>query len=707
MVWKLAANFLVASTLLALVPADAANGQQQQHQQRGPRRAKCLNQDRIQLYDGHDKVLHQRLQSIRNEMRTRPSTQSTEVDAYLVTSYDEHMSDHLMESDQRLKFLSGFSGNSGEAVVTGKSAALWVDARFYDQADHEVNCDWKIFRRGEHPTIGEWIMNELPGDSRVGADPHFVPHSLWINLDRQLNSEFIKLVKLHRNLVDLVWGSRRPLPRSGSVKVHPMWLAGDSWDAKVNRLRSNLTAMRCDAMIVTSLTEVAYILNVRGSDIPYTPVFKAYLLISNREIILYTNKTRINVGLVNHLKSHSCHNEYCVQLKEYQDVWRDLRTLSQHWKRILVPTAAVFDMGASEAIHGAIPRELVLDRPSPVIFMRAQKNEIEKQGMKKAHIRDGAAMCEVLSFLEDRFLAGDHFTELSLSREVDRRRKIQDLNEGVSFRTIVAFGPHSAIPHYSSSNRTNVEITEFSTVLIDSGGQYQDGTTDVSRTVHLGEPTPEQIRAYTNVLIGMIRLSVLTFPENLKPAELDALARGPVWGDMNDYPHGTGHGIGSYLSVHESPISISYTSKQRYGFKEGYFFSNEPGYYKSGDFGIRLENVLEVLDTGKVHPSGAKFLSFQDVTLVPFEPKMIDRSLLSAPEVKWINDYNARIRTLVGEELKRKQKMDAFYWMMNKTRNVPEYRSDADSAARHVSLNLQIVTLAISAAIASLLLMVS
>ncbi|KAL1403002.1 hypothetical protein pipiens_019558, partial [Culex pipiens pipiens] len=161
--------------------------------------------------------------------------------------------------------------------------------------------------------------------------------------------------------------------------------------------------------------------------------------------------------------------------------WRDLRTLSQHWKRILVPTAAVFDMGASEAIHGAIPRELVLDRPSPVIFMRAQKNEVEKQGMKKTHIRDGAAMCEVLSFLEDRFLAGDHFTELSPSREVDRRRKIQDLNEGVSFRTIVAFGPHSAIPHYSSSNRTNVEITEFSTVLIDSGGQYQDGTTDVSR----------------------------------------------------------------------------------------------------------------------------------------------------------------------------------------------------------------------------------
>lgn len=702
--WKLAAFLLVgASTILALIPTIAATTVSQQGLMR---RTKCLNRDRIQVYDGHDKTLHQRLTALRNEMRTRASTQSTELDAYLVTSYDEHMSDHLMESDERLKFLTGFTGTTGEAVVTTKSAALWVDARFYEQADYELNCDWRIFRSGEHPTISEWVLTELTPESRLGADPQLVPHSLWISLERQLNSDYIKLIKIHRNLVDLVWGSRRPAPKLNSIKVQPLRFAGEHWEVKVKKLRSNLTAMRCDAMIVTSLTEVAYVLNLRGSDIPYTPVFKAYLLVSNREIILYTNNTRKNMGLLNHLKSHSCHNEYCVQIKEYQDVLRDLRTLSQHWKRILVPSAVVFDMGASEAIHSVLPRELVLDRPSPIIFLRAQKNEVEQQGMIKAHIRDGAAMCEVLSYLEERFIAGDHFTELSLAREIDRSRKIQDLSEGPSFKTIVAFGSHSAIPHYTPSNRTDFEITEHGTLLIDSGGQYQDGTTDVSRTINLGDPHPDQVRAYTNVLIGMIRLSVLTFPENLKPAELDALARGPVWGEMNDYPHGTGHGIGSYSSVHESPISVAYTTKQRYSFKDGYFFSNEPGYYKKGEFGIRLENVLQVHDTGKVHPSGNKFLSFEDITLVPFEPKMIDRSLLSAPEIKWINDYNTRIRQLVGDELKRKQKMEAFYWMMNKTRNIPEYRSEADyGAAGSVSLNFRVVALILGTIITNILIL--
>ncbi|KXJ79015.1 hypothetical protein RP20_CCG001990 [Aedes albopictus] len=521
-------------------------------------------------------------------MRTRASTQSTELDAYLVTSYDEHMSDHLMESDERLKFLTGFTGTTGEAVVTTKSAALWVDARFYEQADFELNCDWRIFRSGEHPTISEWVVTELSPESRLGADPQLVPHSLWVSLERQLNSDYIKLIKIHRNLVDLVWGSRRPAPKLNSIKVQPLRFAGEHWEVKVNKLRSNLTAMRCDAMIVTSLTEVAYILNLRGSDIPYTPVFPLCHTICMRPLkFLYGS-------------SHFAEPPSPLKaIKEYQDVLRDLRTLSQHWKRVLVPSAVVFDMGASEAIHSVLPREQVLDRPSPIIFLRAQKNEVEQQGMIKAHIRDGAAMCEVLSYLEERFIAGDHFTELSLAREVDRSRKIQDLSEGPSFKTIVAFGAHSAIPHYTPSNRTDFEITEYGTLLIDSGGQYQDGTTDVSRTIHLGEPHPDQIRAYTNVLIGMIRLSVLTFPENLKPAELDALARGPI---------------------------------------------------------------------------------------------------------KWMNDYNARIRQLVGDELKRKQKMEAFYWMMNKTRNIPEYRSEADyGAAGSVSLNFRVVALVLATIITNIL----
>ncbi|XP_055524696.1 xaa-Pro aminopeptidase ApepP [Wyeomyia smithii] len=663
MLWKRATVLLLASTILIAIPTVSAN------QLRSAPRLKCLSQSREKIQDNI--TLHHRLTALRNEMRTRSSTQTTEVDAYVITYYDDHMSDQLMESDKRLNFVTGFSG-PGMAVITLRSAALWIDKWQHEQAEQELNCNWKVFLNDEHATIREWIANELSPESRVGADPHVIPHGMWHSLERQLGLHNIKLIRVPRNLVDLVWGSLRPAPKSNSIKVHPVRFAGERWDSKVAKLRSNLTAHRCDAMIVTSLTEVAYILNLRGSDIPYTPVFKAYLIVSNREIILYINRTHLNTGLMNHLKSHNCHNEYCVQVKDYQDVWRDLRTLSQHWKRVLVPSADVFEMGASEAIYSATPRELILNKPSPIILLRAQKNEIERQGMMRAHIRDAVAICEALSHLEKRFIAGDDFTERSLAREIDRSRKIQDLSEGASFKTVVAFGPNSGDPYYTINNQTEHEITEDNVLIIDSGGQYHDGTTDVARTIHLGDPKPSHIQAYTNVLIGLIRMSMTSFPENLKPAELDALARGPVQANKYSFPYGSGHSIGSYLSVREPPISSSHTAKQRHNFREGYFFAYDPGYYIPSDFGIRLENVLEVIDTGTVLPSGHKFFSFQDVTLVPFEPKLIDNEMLSTTEVKWINDYNARIRQLVGDELKRKQKMDAFYWMMNKTRNIPD-----------------------------------
>lgn len=672
---------LVLVIVLASIERTAAN------EFHGVRRAKCpSNRDRPQLYEGLDNVLMKRLQALRSEMRTKTSTQVAELDAYLVPAFDEHQSTYLMESDQRVQFLTGFSGTIGEAVVLQRTAALWTDERLLEQADQELNCAWRLFKNGERPTIAEFLLSELTQNARVGGDPQLIPHQQWKNLEGELSSGFVRLLPINRNLVDMVWGSRRPAPKSHALKVHPVRFAGERWESKVAKLRSNLTALRCDGMIVTSLTEIAYLLNLRGSDIPHVPVFKAYLLVTHRELLLYTNTSRETLGIKNHLKAHSCHNENCVQLREYGDVWRDLRTMAQQWHRLLVPAAIVFDTGASEAIHTILPHNIILERPSPIIFLRAQKNDVEKRGMRQAHIRDGVAMCEVLSRLEERFIAGDRITELSLVREIDHARKIQNNSEGIAFPTSVASGTHSALPNYAPSNRTNAEISE-SMLLIDSGGQYEDGTTEVSRTLHLGEPTTEQMQAYTNVLIGMIRLSMLTFPENLKPAELDALARGPVWGSMNDYPHGTGHGIGSYSAVRESPISISYTAKQRFTFKEGYFFSNEPGYYKSGAFGIRLENVLEVMDTGKTHPTGHKFLSFQDVTLVPFEWKLIDRAMLSVPEKKWLNGYNARIRQLVGSELKRMHKMDAFYWMMNKTRHVPEFVSESEynggAAANH------------------------
>lgn len=254
-------------------------------------------------------------------------------------------------------------------------------------------------------------------------------------------------------------------------------------------------------------------------------------------------------AIVKFTNSHNILRHF--RIRDYTAIWRDLRTFSQEWRRVLVPSFCVYDMGASEAIYSSLPKESVVLRVSPIIYMRAQKNEVERAGMFTAHVRDAAAMCDVFSYLEEQFLRGDHYTEMKLGREIDTTRRSQPLSHDISFETVVAFGEHGSLTYYTPNNLTDAEITEASTLLIDSGGQYVDGTTDMARTLHLGEPTADQKKAYTLVLAAMIRLSMLVFPENIKLSEVDILPRGILWGEMEDYPHGTGHGIGSFSSVRE------------------------------------------------------------------------------------------------------------------------------------------------------------
>ncbi|CAO1403440.1 unnamed protein product [Diamesa hyperborea] len=622
--------------------------------------------------------MQSRLSALRNEMRVRTSLQGPEIEAYIVSSFDEHQSDKTDESERRLEFISGFTGLNGDAVITEKSVALWTDSQYLTKADKELDCEWKLFQIGEDPSIAQWLASQIPSDSIVGADPKLIPHYLWMEWDRELGREFLRFNHVNRNLIDMIWGKARPMSHGHHIQVHPTIYSGEKWENKVTTLREKLHEHRCDAIVLTSLTEIAYLLNLRGKDIPFVPVFKSYMIVTHREIILYTNQTKVGVGVNLFLKTENCFSEKCVQIKKYHDIWRDLRTLSQQWKRVLLPSYSVFDMGASEAVFTSVRREIILERVSPIVYMRAKKNPTEREGMRRAHIKDAVAMCDTLSYLEERYMAGDQWTESLLALEVDRSRREQNLNKGLAFKTVVAFGKNAALSHYYPSNASNAEITNENVLMIDSGGQYLDGTTDVARTIHMGEPTADQRRAYTNVLTGIIRLSMLVFPDNLKPAEVDTLIRGPLWSAKQDYPHLTGHGIGSYLGVDESPINIAYTTKYKYTFKDGYFFSIAPGYFKPHDFGIRLKNVLEVIDTNVKHPSGSQFLAFRDTTLVPFEAKLIDKTLLSVQEKKWLNEYNARIREHVGDELKKQLKMQAFYWMMNKTAHITEFLPESE-----------------------------
>ncbi|KAL5272992.1 XPNPEP2 family protein [Megaselia abdita] len=613
-----------------------------------------------------------RLGSIREQMRIRASLLGPEIDGYILPSFDENLNSEVADSDKRLQYISGFSGYEAFATITAGRSALWVDEKFLRQADGELDCEWEIYDINGPVRISDWFESTLFPDKRIGADARLVPHDLWTKWETELSERYQTLVRINNNLVDLIWGDERPPASTYTIKVHEMRLAGEKWEHKIGRLRHILKNDGCDAMVVTSLTEIAYLLNIRGKDIPYTPVVKGYLLVTIKEIIFYTSPEKVAMDGQLHLKSEPCYNDNCVQIKDTKYLWGDLFTYSQVWKKVLVPAPCTFDKGASEAVYSIFPQEKVYHHISPVIFMKAKKNAVEREGMRRAHIKDGAAICEAMFNFEQRFFQ-ERWTEMSVKFEIERSRISQMDSKGLSFNTVAAFGSHSAYPYYTNSNVTDVEVSTDNMLIIESGGQYKEGTTVVSRTYHFGVPTAEQKRHYTKVLTSILQVSKLNFPDHLSTAGVDTLARSNVWNAKSDYPHSTGHSIGSFLSVQEPPIDIS-NGGGKFPFHEGYFISNEPGIYSTDlQFGVRLGNVLEVVETGDHHSPGVKFLAFNDITLVPYEPKLIDGSLLSMEEKQALNDYNAKIRAIVGEELKRQKNMNAFYWMMNKTRHIREY----------------------------------
>ncbi|KAF5298629.1 hypothetical protein FQR65_LT09725 [Abscondita terminalis] len=561
-------------------------------------------------------------------------------------------------------------------------AVLWTDAQYYQQANEELNCDWLLMQHGNPliPTQAEWLISEFPNGSRIGADPKLIAADYWNSLeyDLQMQSDKLQLVKTKINLIDKIWINHSETDEIKHAFTLDDTYTGKKWTQKVNETRKELRHLHAAAMVVTALDEIAWLLNIRGRDIPYNRFVKSYVLLSQTSVTLYVdiNKTKRNVTTFFNAEIPGV-TDSTVEIKPYDDIWMDLRTRCQLWNSVLVPSSCVYSPGASKMIYDLVPEDKRISKPSPIIHLKAIKNPTERIGMRNAHVRDGVAMCKFFEYMERRFKKGDFWDELKVAQEIDRFRMGEDLAIDVSFRTIVAFGSHGSQPHYEPSPITTLPIFDNSTLIIDSGGQYCDGTTDVTRTIHLGEPTDEQKDAYTRVLIGSIQLASLIFPDNLKPSSIDVLARAPLWEIGEDYPHGTGHGIGAFLAVHESPIYIHYNPRMKQEhFKVGYFFSNEPGIYLENKFGVRLENILEVIEKPYLKPTnGRAYLGFKDVTLVPYSNKLIKFGMLSNQQKNWLNNYNIRIRSLVGAELKRQNATDAFYWMMDNTQHIPVSRA--------------------------------
>ncbi|KAK2185540.1 hypothetical protein NP493_231g03020 [Ridgeia piscesae] len=596
------------------------------------------------------------------------------LDAYIIEKRDEYGSDGA-EADNRLKFISGFSGSSGWAVVTTRAAALWTDGRYDTQADQQMDCQWTLILVAEgNLDSATWLLHVLPSGAKVGADPRLVSLASWQKYQSMLAIKMIQMVEVQADLVEHVWTSGRPPRPNNPVYVHPLSFAGENWQSKVSRLRTEMAGAHLDALVVTSLSATAWLFNLRGSDIEYSPLFYSYAIVLQEEIRLYlvnyqTMPTAKNIS--EHLDS-ACTKDrtLCVQIKEHTEALKDLRAISSNDNIFMVGISP----SASYAVFLAAGEKRVVDF-SPVILMKSIKNPTEQRRYMECQVRDSAALVEFAALLEEQVTAGAYWTEISAARKLAQIRSTYDFNRGISFRTISAVGENAAIIHYGPDNVTDTRIRTDRVYLLDSGGQYLDGTTDVTRTFHYGTPTDLEREAYTRVLIASIELATTVWPEGLHGNDLDARTRNILWENGWDYRHGTGHGIGYFLTVHEGPLYISV--RQVPGdspLHPGMFVSDEPGYYEHGKFGIRLENVLRIQEAHTpYHFGNSRYLGFSETTLVPYEPKFIKYEMLSVRHRRWLNAYHSRCLRETGEYLKNvRNNQHAYNWLLARVSPIPD-----------------------------------
>ncbi|CAG5121574.1 unnamed protein product, partial [Candidula unifasciata] len=573
------------------------------------------------------------------------------------------------------------------AVITQDKAALWTDGRYFVEAEDTLDCNWILMKTGlaNVPSYAEWLNIEI-GESGayVGVDRTLYTHTSFNSLSNELlrQSKGLILQAVGTNPVDQAWVSGRPEQAKTNINALNITFAGVRWQEKVANVQERLTRRNIAAFVVTALDETAWLFNLRGSDIDYNPFFLSYAIVEQQKVRLYIidkdkrltaepSDPETNITVAQHLETSltgSCAGQgsSCVEVLEYDQaaVEAALTTISN--------TSSVWiTYEANLAIYLATARNCIIDK-SPIALVKSQKNEVERNGMQRSHNRDSAALIKFLAFMENEITSGKDWTEVTAAAELDGRRKKLQYNRGLSFTTISGYGSDGAIIHYSPSNTTDKKISTDSFYLLDSGGQYLDGTTDVTRTLHYGNPTSYEKECYTRVLMAAISLAMLKWPQGLYGRQIDAIARSPLWEVGFVYRHGTGHGIGSYLSVHEGPGRIKLVTEINPSdepLTSYQYFSDEPGYYEDGKFGIRLETIVMVKTaTPKYTTANETFYEFQHITLVPFERKLIDYSLLTLKQVEWLNSYNDRARSEILPLLEGDQA--AINWFHDRTQRI-------------------------------------
>lgn len=567
-----------------------------------------------------------RVEALREQMRAKG------LSAYIVPSTDPHLSEYLPACWERRAFVSGFTGSAGDVVVTLDDAGLWTDGRYFLQAEQQlVGSGITLFKQGVPgvPTIEEYFARTLQAGQKVGADPQVLSVARAAQLERAVADAGAKLVLVPQNLVDRVWKDRPALPRTPLV-VHPKKFAGESVASKLRRIRKEMEQVSCDAHVVSALDAIMWTLNVRGRDVDFNPVAIGYLVIEKDVATLFVDPRKMTPEVSKHFGDD-------VRVRPYTEAGGALRVLGTQRARVWVDQANA-SRWIVERLRGA-----TLHRATSCITpMKARKNPTEQEGMRAAHRRDGVAMVRFLKWLEENVGAGD-LTEIGASAMLEAIRAEGQYFQGLSFGTISGYAAHGAIIHYSADETTDVPLRPKGIYLLDSGAQYLDGTTDITRTLLLGgRATAAQKEQYTRVLMGHIELASAKFPVGTRGLRLDTFARMHLWQAGLDYMHGTGHGVGAHLNVHEGPQSIGPRCTGA-ALEAGNVMSNEPGFYENGSHGIRIENLVMVQPDEALSKNGAQWLRFETLTLCPIDTQLVNVKLLSEAHRKWLNAYHQRV----------------------------------------------------------------
>ncbi|WEX11361.1 aminopeptidase P family protein [Chelativorans sp. AA-79] len=570
--------------------------------------------------------------------RLRAQMAAVGIDILLVPHSDEYQSEYLPPSAERLSWLTGFTGSAGAAVILRERAVLFVDGRYTLQAREQTDpALFEIDSLIENPPP-EWLKANASRGARIGFDPWLHTIEEVRGLRKAVEKFGIELVPLDRNLVDAIWEDR-PAPPAEPVRIHPLKFAGDPAEEKLKRISGKLADEGIDHTVLTNAASLAWAFNIRGGDVAHTPLALGFAILSaSGRPKLFLDPRKLAGEARTHLAGLA-----------------DL-----HAPEALEPALASLAEGSKLGLdHGLAPERLRLlveesggsavEFPDPAALPRATKNETELKGARAAHLRDGAALAHFLAWVDEQ--TPESLDEITVVERLEafRRRVGEEAQmplRDISFDTISGSGPNGAIVHYRVTEKSNRRLSAGELLLIDSGAQFEDGTTDVTRTVALGEPTDEMRNRFTLVLKGVIALSMLRFPPGTRGMDIDALARVNLWQAGLDYGHGTGHGVGSYLGVHEGPQRIAKSGKEK--LLTGMILSNEPGYYRQGHYGIRIENLIVVSPPEPIPGGEIDMHGFETLTLVPIDRRLIDPALLSPQERDWLNAYHKRVFEAIG-----------------------------------------------------------